>query len=339
MTPYPLVTSRLRLRFMGAADIPAHAAYRNDPEVARHQLWDLPYDPERSSYLAEQDDGRDDLVPGGWSTLAIELDGAVVGDVCVNLHETSGVAEIGYTLARAHWGQGYVSEAARAVVEDLVTRVGVQRVHAELDPANVASQRVLEAVGLVCESVTRKSYLWRGEWTDNMSYAATREEWLAWRDRPTGPPAEVGLTPITSDTAAAYLALTTHRSQERFVAPMRYSFTEALFPPLHAGHRVVPRLYGITADSAPVGFCMYADATPADPPFLWRLLVDRMHQRRGVGQRALVELVDRLTREGSRSLRVSWAEGPGSPRGFYERFGFRTTGEVVDGETVAQLDW
>ena len=85
------------------------------------------------------------------------------------------------------------------------------------------------------------------------------------------------------------------------------------------------------------------DASAGDvlyvPPFLWRFLVDRRHQGRGIGHRALTELVDRLTREGSRSLRVSWVEGPGSPRRFYERFGFSPTGEVAHGETVAQLDW
>ena len=337
-TPYPMRTERLVLRMMGSRDIPVHVAYRSHPEVAAHQLWDLPYDPERSAHLAQQDD-RDDLVLGDWTTLAIEVDGEVVGDVCTQVHETGGVAEIGYTLAREHWGHGYASEAARALVEDLVTRIGVQRVYGELDPANVASQRVLEACGLVCEGVTRKSYLWRGEWTDNMSYAATREEWLAWRDRPTGAPGEVALTPITAETMKAYMSLATHRSQERFVAPMQWSFAEALFPPVEDGRQVVPRLYGVTADSDPVGFCMYAEPTPGVPPFLWRFLVDRRHQGRGIGHRALTELVDRLTREGSRSLRVSWVEGPGSPRPFYERFGFSPTGEVVHGETVAQIDW
>lgn len=336
--PYPMRTDRLVLRLMGSGDIAAHAAYRGDPEVAAHQLWDLPYDPERSAYLAEQD-GRDDLVPGDWTTLAIEVDGEVVGDVCTRVHETGGVAEIGYTLARRHWGHGYASEAARALVEDLVTRIGVQRVYGELDPENVASQRVLEACGLVCEGVTRKSCLWRGEWTDNMSYAATDEEWVAWRHRPTGAPAEVALTPITAETVKDYLGLATHRSQQRFVAPMQWSFAEALFPPVEDGHQLVPRLYGVTADSVPAGFCMCVEATPSTPSYLWRLLVDRMHQGRGIGRRAMVELVDQLTREGTRSLRVSWVEGPGSPRPFYEAFGFRPTGEIAHGETVAQLDW
>jgi RimJ/RimL family protein N-acetyltransferase len=225
------------------------------------------------------------------------------------------------------------------MVEDLVTRIGVERVQADLDPGNVASQRVLEAVGLVCEGVTRKSFLWRGEWSDNMSYAATREEWLAWRERPLRPPAEVALAPVTSETVRDYLALETHRSQERFVPPMSRSFAQALYPPTKHGHRLVPRPYGITADGVPVGFCMFAEATPASPPYLWRFLVDRRHQRRGIGHRALTELVDLLTREGAHSLVLGWNEGPGSPRRFYEGFGFRATGEVFQDETLAQLDW
>jgi RimJ/RimL family protein N-acetyltransferase len=338
MTPYPMRTDRLVLRLMGSADIPVHVAYRSHPEVAAHQQWDMPYDPERSAHLAEQDT-LDDLVLGDWTTLAIEMDGEVVGDVCTRVHETGGVAEIGYTLAREHWGHGYASEAARALVEDLVTRIGVQRVYGELDPENVASQRVLEACGLVCEGVTRKSYLWRGEWADNMSYAATREEWLAWRDRPQGPPAEVGLEPITHDTVMTYFDLATHRSQERFVAPMPVSFAEALRPPPDQGQQLVPRPYGVTADGVAAGFCMFVEPSPSHPPYLWRFLVDRMHQGRGIGARALTELVDLLTREGHRSLQLSYSEGPGSPGPFYERFGFRPTGEVDEGETVAQLDW
>jgi RimJ/RimL family protein N-acetyltransferase len=335
---YPLRTGRLVLRLMGSRDIATHAEYRNDPEVAAHQLWDLPYDAERSAYLADQDE-LDDLRAGEWTTLAIELDGEVIGDVCTHLHETRGVAEIGYTLARRHWGRGYATEAARALVGDLVTRIGVQRVFAELDPGNVASQRVLEAVGLAVESHTRKSYLWRGEWTDNMSYAATAEEWLAWRDRLRTPPGEVRLEPITHDTVMTYFDLATHRSQERFVAPMPKSFAQALFPPVEHGHRLVPRLHGITADGVPAGFCMHLDATPSSPPYLWRFLVDRTHQGRGIGVRALTELVGLLTGEGQRTLRLSYVHGPGSPWPFYERLGFHPTGEVEEGEVVAQLEW
>jgi RimJ/RimL family protein N-acetyltransferase len=316
---------------MRTSDAAAHAAYRNEPDVAKHQLWDLPYSVDAAvESLSDQDD-RDDIVLGDWTTLAVELDGTVIGDVCTNVDETGGVAEIGFTLAGAFQGKGYATEAAWMLVEELVERIGVGRVYGELDPANIASQRVLENLGLVYEVVTRKSFRWRGEWTDNMSYGATADEWRAWRDRPLTPPEQVHLVPLTVDNAWDYYALRTHHSQERFVAPMAGSFADALFPEIVNGAPAVPRLMGLEADGEPAAFVMIAEVTPAHPePFLWRLLVDKRHQRRGIGRRALDLLCDVLRAEGRTTLLTSWGEGPGTPLTFYRRYGFVETGGAVD---------
>jgi diamine N-acetyltransferase len=40
---------------------------------------------------------------------------------------------------------------------------------------------------------------------------------------------------------------------------------------------------------------------------------------------------------GAKTLLTSWVDGKGSPRPFYERYGFVATGEVVDDETEARL--
>ena len=83
---------------------------------------------------------------------------------------------------------------------------------------------------------------------------------------------------------------------------------------------------------------MIAEVTPAHPePYLWRLLVDRRHQRRGVGRRALHLLCDQLRAEGCRALVTSWVPGPGTPAPFYRKYGFLDTGEMVDGETLVRL--
>jgi RimJ/RimL family protein N-acetyltransferase len=337
-SPYPRRTERLVLRMMRPADAEVHAAYRSDPVVARHQLWEVPYPVTRAvDALAEQDD-RDDIVAGDWTTLAVELDGEVIGDVVTRVEETGGVAEVGFTLARPHHGRGYATEAALALVEDLVERIGVVRVYGELDPPNVASQRVLENIGLVHEATTRRSFLWRGEWSDNMVYASTAEEWRAWRDRPTGPPSEVRLVPLTHDNHRAYAALETHHSERRFVAPMAQSFADALFPEVVDGAELVPRLLGVEADGTPVGFVMIAEQTAAQPaPYLWRLLVDRRHQRRGIGVRAIGLLAEQLRTEGATALLTSWREGAGSPRRFYLGLGFTETGVTTDGETEGRL--
>jgi GNAT superfamily N-acetyltransferase len=73
-------------------------------------------------------------------------------------------------------------------------------------------------------------------------------------------------------------------------------------------------------------------------PYLWRLLVDRRHQRRGVGERAVRHFLDLLRAEGHRSVLVSYvADTPGTPEPFYRGLGFVPTGDVDDGEHVARL--
>jgi len=67
-------------------------------------------------------------------------------------------------------------------------------------------------------------------------------------------------------------------------------------------------------------------------------LIDRMHQRRGVGGRALELYVEHVRSLGADTVQLSWAEGPGSPGPFYLARGFEPTGEVQDGEVVARLD-
>lgn len=59
--------------------------------------------------------------------------------------------EIGYRLARSAWGQGYATEAARAVRDFAFGTLGLTRLIAIIDPANVASIRVAEKIGMQYE--------------------------------------------------------------------------------------------------------------------------------------------------------------------------------------------
>ncbi len=56
--------------------------------------------------------------------------------------------EIGYRLARSAWGQGYATEAACAVRGYAFTTLGMKRLIAMIDPANLASIRVAEKIGM-----------------------------------------------------------------------------------------------------------------------------------------------------------------------------------------------
>jgi RimJ/RimL family protein N-acetyltransferase len=334
-----VATDRLVLRAMAAADAPALAAYRDDPETARHQEWALPYTADVAArFVAEQATATWPPVDD-WYQIAVEHEGELIGDVGVWRSRDGADAIIGYTLAPGHRGQGYAVEAVGAVV-DILFALGVHRITATLDPANHPSAAVVERLGFRYEGRSVGAALVRGQWLDDDRYALLATDRAAWLGRRRDPPAEVALVEIDWHTAGAVSRLATHQSQRRFVATVADSYTDALWPePDDAGEPVVPWIRAITADGELAGFVMVAEATATSPdPYLWRLLVDRRHQSRDVGRRAVMAVADRLRAEGHRRLFTSWVPGRGSPEGFYRLLGFVPTGEVEDGETVGVLD-
>lgn len=342
-----LRTERLTIRVARVADAPIFAAYRSNPAIAQYQDWDMPYQAERAITRLTALEAFDDVAEGEWISFAIEHDGEVVGDVVAGIREGGGIAEIGFTLAPAHHGRGFASEAASAMVDHLIANHGVHRIEASLDPENVASMRVLEGLGMRKECLAPSAYLVRGEWVDDLRYAMTADERTAWVNRRRTPPATVELVEITPGEAHLWGRLATHHSQERFVSPMALSFRDALFPEAidtawpHTGGElvpVVPWMRGVLADGERAGFVMLAAPTEHHPvPYLWRLLIDRMHQRRGLGRAVLDLLTDQLRAQGHTTLMVSWGEGVGSPEPFYLGYGFVPTGDRDHDEVIGSL--
>jgi len=63
---------------------------------------------------------------------------------------------VGYLIARAHWNQGYASEAVRSLIAWATSVPTMWRVWAVCDVENVASARVLEKVGMQREGLLRR---------------------------------------------------------------------------------------------------------------------------------------------------------------------------------------
>lgn len=124
-------------------------------------------------------------------------------------------------------------------------------------------------------------------------------------------------------------------------AIIEYMFTDfgvsriesSAHPENFASHRVMEAcglVYeGLTRQS------FWAGTEAHENPYLWRFLIDRMHQRRGVGSAAL-DLFERRCREkGATAVEVSWLEGPGSPAPIYLARGYEPTGRIDGGEIHA----
>lgn len=336
-----LHTPRLVIRPVRPDDLDPLFERRNDPQVAELQAWDTPYPRERAeSIVSDVLALEGQPVDGQWfmATVVEAATGEVVGDLVMHPTNELRTAEVGYSLSTRHWGKGYAAEALEAFVAWIQEALPVTRLSGMLHPANRASAMVLERTGFVFEGHTRLSFWLGDDNSDDWIYGMTRPDWEAWRGRPRTPPDHVRLDPVTRENKSALLALRTHHSQHAFVAPMLHSFADALLPDIVEGTPLEPLMRAIQADGETVGFVMMALTTPNHPePYLWRLLIDRMHQRRGIGSRALELVADECRAMGDSTLLVSWVEGKGSPRPFYLAHGFGPTGRLVDGETEARL--
>ena len=85
-------------------------------------------------------------------------------------------AEIGFGLQSAYWGKGYMSEAARAVVDCGFDVLRLHRIEADIDPRNRASARVLEKLGFVREGLLRERWIVDGEISDSAIYGLLRTD-------------------------------------------------------------------------------------------------------------------------------------------------------------------
>jgi RimJ/RimL family protein N-acetyltransferase len=112
--------------------------------------------------------------------ITIKATGELVGGCGINLTRPvrkEGV--IGYCLNKAHWGKGYGTEAARALLGFGFARLALHRIFALCDPQNIGSNRVLEKAGMTLEGRLREDSPVRGKWHDTMIYAILKREWTS----------------------------------------------------------------------------------------------------------------------------------------------------------------
>jgi RimJ/RimL family protein N-acetyltransferase len=79
--------------------------------------------------------------------------GELVGDCSLHFDTGFGAWELSYGIRRDRWGRGYATEAARACVRHGLGVLGIERIVADVDPANAASRRVLEKSGFAFAGV------------------------------------------------------------------------------------------------------------------------------------------------------------------------------------------
>lgn len=161
---------------MRAPDVDRFVEYRNQPDVARFQDWDLPFTVEMGNRLIDEQASLDGPTNDVWVQLAVEQGGTVIGDVAIGVRDSGRQATIGYSIITDAQGRGYATEAVGAVADALFDLADIHRIVASIDPANRASKRVLEKLGFRFEGRSPSSAFVRGTWVDDDHFALLANE-------------------------------------------------------------------------------------------------------------------------------------------------------------------
>ena len=146
--PEPVISSeRLLLRRWTYADRDDFARMVSDPETMRFLHDGVPLS------TRQRDEALDATIAhyatgfGDWVILS-RSDGAIMGESGLTRLRESGEVELGYMLRSSYWGHGFGSEAAQAVVRYAFDGLGLDRLVSLVAPANIASIKVQEKLGM-----------------------------------------------------------------------------------------------------------------------------------------------------------------------------------------------
>ena len=156
--PVTLTTPRLRLRPWREDDLAPFADLNADAEVMRH--FPAPLSRSESDALAQRCQAL--IALRGWGFWAVERrdDDTFIGMIGLHVPAPdlpfSPCVEIGWRLARAHWGQGLASEGAQAALAFGFDRLGLTEVVSFTAVPNTRSQAVMQRLGMRRDAATFK---------------------------------------------------------------------------------------------------------------------------------------------------------------------------------------
>jgi diamine N-acetyltransferase len=142
----------------------------------------------------------------------------------------------------------------------------------------------------------------------------------------------VSLRAVTEDNLDKILRLQVAEDQRHLVADNATSIAQGCYSS-QAWYRA------IYAGETPAGFVMLSIEPDKPEYYLWRLMIDRRFQLKGIGRAAMAQIIEHVNSyPTARELLVSYVPEEGSPQPFYARLGFVDTGEIHKGEMIMRLE-
>lgn len=170
-------TERLVLRLLDKADVDDIFEIFSDPDAMRY--WSFPPIEEKKAAEDKIIKLQNEYEAGEAICFGLEhkQDGKIIG-ICTlfNIHETSKRAELGYILARKYWRKALMQEALHALLEYFFEDLAFNRLEADIDPRNIASQGMLLKLGFSKEGLLRSRWIINDEVSDSELYGLLRSD-------------------------------------------------------------------------------------------------------------------------------------------------------------------
>jgi len=173
-----LEARRLTIREFRTSDWRAVHSYASDPETVAYVDWGPNTESDTRTFIRHAI-AYQSSKPRTRYELAITIreSGDLIGGCGIEItHPERREGVIGYCFNKAHWGKGYGTEAAQALIAFEFSRLNMHRIFALCDPSNIASNRILEKAGMTLEGHLRENFPVRGKWRDTIIYGILAHE-------------------------------------------------------------------------------------------------------------------------------------------------------------------
>ena len=174
-----LETDRLILRKLTMRDAQDIYNYGRDPAVARHVLWDAYTSVyEVRSYLRFMLRKYRMGEPASWG-IEWKATGRIIGTIgFMWIQRENASAEVGYSLARAYWNRGIMTEALNEMIRYGFQSLNLNRIEAQHETDNPASGAVMRKCGMCKEGTLRQRLLNKGKFVDVDLYSILRSDFM-----------------------------------------------------------------------------------------------------------------------------------------------------------------
>jgi ribosomal-protein-alanine N-acetyltransferase len=176
--PLPIVTKRLVLRRYAHADTSDVLGFVSHPSVAKILSERIPATKEGVRKYIDLQNSYQPFEKDKVFEIAIERkeDGKVIGLLGL-IRQDQEQGEIGCALGVEYRGQGYGTEAIKAMIDYGFNSLGLHRIHADTSTDNIASCRIMERLGMRQEGLLKGAVYEQGKWVDRHVYAMLADEW------------------------------------------------------------------------------------------------------------------------------------------------------------------